>query len=679
MLKFAAVKNTHIKVALLGNPNAGKSSVFNALTGLNQKTGNYSGVTVDRYEGKTSFEQNNQKFSFSIVDLPGIYSLFPKSNDEEIACKTLLDEKEHIDTIVIVVDATNLKRNLLLATQLIDLKFKTVVALNMMDEAESQNIKIDIAGLQETLGVPVIPVDSRHRVGFSKLKEAIVHAKISDSFFYDLNADFMAVHKTYRNFIHHYLFNLNNTAEQNLENADKIYRFNTINYLMAKYVKSPAQLSRKEISSKIDRITTHKVFGYAILLAVLFLVFQFIFYVSEMPMSWIEQAFLQFGNFVSEHLPPGQLNDLLVNGVIAGVSGVVMFVPQIAFLFLFIGLLEDSGYMARASFIMDRIMRPFGLNGRSVIPLISGTACAVPSIMATRSISNVKERLITIFILPLISCSARLPVYTLLISVLYPDSKFLGIFNSKGLALFLLYMIGFAASLITAFFLKRFVKIKETSFFVMEMPVYRFPQWKSIGIMVYNKVKVFISEAGKIILAISIVLWFLSSHGFGEEYNELQAQKETLQTEFSNDTLQLQNIETQLLEQSYIGKLGKVVEPVIKPLGFDWKIGIALITSFAAREVFVGTMATIYQSNSGDNTEGIKEKILRERDENGNLRYTKAVCWSLLLFYAFAMQCMSTLAVVKRETKSWKWVFAQLFFMSGLAYGAAFAAFQLLS
>ncbi|MBX3165402.1 MAG: ferrous iron transport protein B [Bacteroidetes bacterium] len=673
------MQNTHIKVALLGNPNAGKSSLFNALTGLNQKTGNYSGVTVDRYEGKTSFEQNNQKFIFSIVDLPGIYSLFPKSNDEEIACKTLLDEKENIDTVVVVVDATNLKRNLLLATQLIDLKFKTVVALNMIDEAESQNIKIDINGLQETLGVPVIPVDSRHRVGVSKLKEAIVNANVSGSFFYDLNADFISAYKTYREFIHRNLFNLKNDVEQSFENADKIYRFNTINYLMAKYVKSPAQLSRKKISSKIDAVTTHKIFGYAILLAVLFLVFQFIFYVSETPMSWIEQGFLQFGNFVSEHLPKGQLNDLLVNGVIAGVSGVVMFVPQIAFLFLFIGLLEDSGYMARASFIMDRIMRPFGLNGRSVIPLISGTACAVPSIMATRSISNVKERLITIFILPLISCSARLPVYTLLISVLYPDSKFLGIFNSKGVALFSLYLIGFAASLITAFFLKRFVKIKETSFFIMEMPVYRFPQWKSIGIMVYNKVKVFIGEAGKIILAISIVLWFLSSHGFGKEYENLQAQKEKLQTELVQDSLQLINVETELLEQSYIGKLGKVVEPAIKPLGFDWKIGIALITSFAAREVFVGTMATIYQSGSGENTEGIKEKILRERDENGNLRYTKAVCWSLLLFYAFAMQCMSTLAVVKRETKSWKWVLAQLFFMTALAYGSAFAAFQLLS
>ena len=674
-------KNNHLKIALLGNPNAGKSSLFNSLTGLNQKTGNYSGVTVDRYDGKTSFIANGEKFIFSIVDLPGIYSLFPKSNDEEIACKTLLDEKENIDVIVIVVDATNLKRNLLLATQLIDLKFKTVIALNMMDEAESQEILIDIKGLQQTLGAEVVAVDSRHRVGFSQLKQAIVNAKISDSFFYDVNTRLFKDHESYRGFIKHWLLDSKNADKQALENADKIYRFNTINYLMAKYVKSPEQLSRKETTSKIDAVTTHRVFGYVILLCVLFLVFQFIFFISEWPMNWIENAFLTFGDWVRNRLPQGQLNDLVVNGLITGVSGVVMFVPQIAFLFLFIGFLEDSGYMARASFIMDRVMRPFGLNGRSVIPLISGTACAVPSIMATRSISNLKERLITIFILPLISCSARLPVYTLLISVLYPDSKFLGIFNSRGAVLFMLYMLGFAVTLITAFFLKRIVKIKETSFFIMELPVYRWPQLKSISIMVYNKVKVFIREAGKIIMAISIVLWFLSSHGFGKKYDALEAEKVRLEngpvTEVTAPALK--KVETEKLEHSYIGKLGHVIEPVIRPLGFDWKIGIALITSFAAREVFVGTMATIYQSGDAENTEGIKQKLLNEKDEAGNLRYTPAVCWSLLLFYAFAMQCMSTIAVVKRETKSWKWVFGQLAFMSVLAYASAFAAYQLLS
>jgi len=669
----------YLKIALLGNPNAGKSSLFNGLTGLKQKTGNYAGVTVDRQEGTSNFSFNKQKFTFSIVDLPGTYSLFPKSNDEEIACRTLLDADENIDVIVIVADATNLKRNLLLATQLIDLKLRTVVALSMMDEAESQQIKIDLNGFTETLGVEVVPVDSRGMVGFPELKKAIVNARVSSSFFYDINASFLSKEIDYRQFITTSLAHKEET--QVLENKDKIYRFNTINYMVARYVKSPEQLSRKEITSKIDAITTHKVFGYVVLLGVLFLVFQFIFFISEAPMNWIERAFLHFGDFVRALLPKGQLNDLLVNGVIAGISGVVMFVPQIAFLFLFIGFLEDSGYMARASFIMDKVMRRFGLNGKSVIPLISGSACAVPAIMATRSISNLKERLITIFILPLISCSARLPVYTLLIAVLYPDSKFLGVFNSKGLVLFLLYMLGFAVTLITAFFLKRLVKIKETSFFIMELPVYRWPQPRNIGIMVYTKVKVFIAEAGKIILAISIVLWFLSSHGISEKYKELDRQAEVLENTSSTSRVkeELEKLKTQRLEHSFIGNLGHVIEPVIRPLGFDWKIGIALITSFAAREVFVGTMATIYQSGDEENTETIKKKLQSEKDEDGNLMYTPAVCWSLLLFYAFAMQCMSTVAVVKRETKSLKWVFAQLAFMSVLAYASAFMAYQLLS
>ncbi len=671
--------NNHIKVALLGNPNAGKSSLFNGLTGLNQKTGNYAGVTVDRLEGKTSVIVDGVSYPLSIIDLPGIYSLFPKSNDEEIACRTLLDIKEEIDVVVIVADATSLKRNLLLATQVIDLKYKTVLALSMMDEAESQNIKIDIKGLTEILGVDIMPVDSRKQIGFPALKEAIVKARSSSSFFYDINNSSFSEENSYNDFI---VSSLNTEADfKKREDADKIYRFNTINYIIARFVKTPAQLSRKEATAKIDAITTHKVFGYVVLLSVLFLVFQFIFFISEKPMFWIEQMFLKLGDWVATSMPQGQLNDLIVYGVIAGISGVVMFVPQIAFLFLFIGFLEDSGYMARASFIMDKLMRRFGLNGKSVIPLISGTACAVPSIMATRSISNLKERIITIFVLPLISCSARLPVYTLLIAVLYPNDKFLGIFNSKGLVLFLLYMLGFAVTLVTAFFLKKLVKIRETSFFVMELPVYRWPQPKNIAIMVYNKVKVFVLEAGKIILAISVILWFLSTHGYTEKYQALRDRHAAIEAspETPENKEELQQVQTLKLEHSYIGNLGHIIEPAIRPLGFDWKIGIALITSFAAREVFVGTMATIYQSADNENTEGIKQKLLKEKNEWGQPQYSRAVCWSLLLFYAFAMQCMSTIAVVKRETKSWKWVFAQLIFMSTLAYLSAFTAYQVLA
>lgn len=667
-------------MALLGNPNAGKSSLFNGLTGLNQKTGNYAGVTVDRLEGTARFELNNEDWTIRVVDLPGIYSLYPKSADEWIACKTLLDPSENLDLIVIVADATNLKRSLLLVTQLIDLKFKAVLALSMSDEAKAQNIEIDMEGLQKTLGIPIVPVDSRHQIGFDALRQAIVTARISDSYFHDLQKSSAEPETAYRDFIKSSIDHPEGLSKQ-LEDADKIYRFNTINYMMARFVKSPEQLSRKEVSSKIDAVTTHRIFGYLVLLLVLFLVFQFIFFISETPMGWIESGFLQLGDYVHDALPPGQLNDLLVNGVIAGISGVLMFVPQIAFLFLFIGFLEDSGYMARASFIMDKVMRRFGLNGKSVIPLISGTACAVPSIMATRSISNLKERLITIFILPLISCSARLPVYTLLIAVLYPDQKFLGVFNAKGLVLFLLYMLGFVVTLLTAYVLTKVVKIKETSFFVMELPVYRWPQPRNIGIMVFNKVKVFVREAGTIILAISIVLWFLSTHGnsadyqrYNQEYANITAMPATDSTDAA-----LKIIEANRLESSFIGQLGHVIEPVIRPLGFDWKIGIALITSFAAREVFVGTMATIYQSAGDENDEGIREKLKNEKKIDGTPQYSRAVCWSLLFFYAFAMQCISTMAVVKRETKSWKWVLVQLVFMTGLAYLSASAVYHILS
>ncbi|MGZ4042014.1 MAG: ferrous iron transport protein B [Bacteroidia bacterium] len=664
-----------MRVALIGNPNAGKSSLFNALTGLNQKTGNYSGVTVDKLEGQVTFKTAEDTYQFSITDLPGTYSLHPKTIDEKIACDFLLNNKDEIDVLVIVVDATNLKRNLLLATQAIDLKYKTVLALNMMDEAQKQNIMIDMDGLESVLGVEVIPTDSRHHVGIDNLKKAIVRAKASDSFFYDISFKQKNKAFNYEEYLH-------DASSENPEeiNSDQLYRFNTINYIVTKFVKTPRQLSIKETTSKIDAITTHKVFGYVFLLLVLFLVFQFIFYVAEYPMSWIESIFIQTQSFVAESLPKGQLNDLFTNGILSGISGVVIFIPQIALLFLFIGILEDSGYMARASFIMDKLMRRFGLNGKSVIPLMSGTACAVPSIMATRTIGSYKERLITVFILPLMSCSARLPVYTLIIALVYPDNSFLWIFNVKGLVLFAMYLLGFVATLSTAFVMQKLVKVKETAFFVMELPVYRWPQAKNISILVLNKVKVFVFDAGKIILAISVILWFLSSHGPGQKFENLSAEigkAESAASATSKETIHA--LKAEQLKYSYVGRLGHFIEPVIKPLGFDWKIGIALITSFAAREVFVGTMATIYGVNQDEEGSSIKQNLQNEKNANGTPMYTMAVCWSLLLFYAFALQCISTIATVKRETNSWKWPMLQLIFMTSLAYLSSFLVYRALS
>lgn len=663
----------NINVALVGNPNSGKSTLFNSLTGLSQKTGNYAGVTVDKHIG--NFTHNN--IHITLTDLPGTYSLFPKSLDEEVACKAILNSStEEIDVIVIVADASNVKRHLLLATQIIDLKKPCVLALNMIDEAEKQNIVIYKNELENLLGIPVVNVNSRNKVGLKELKDSILNAKISNSLFYDLEK-LSKLNPTFNNYKEVIEGQFTNNLEEHkkieqFEKEDNISRFTKLNYITAKCVKKPEQLN-KSITQKLDAIFTHKFFGFAFFFLILFIVFQFVFFVSDIPMTWIEEGFAAFMNFTANALPKGELNDLIVNGILAGISGIVIFIPQIALLFFFISVLEDTGYMARASFILDKVMRKFGLNGKSVIPMISSVACAIPSIMSTRTISNWKSRIITILVTPLISCSARLPVYTLIISIMFKDERTIYGFNYKGIVLMGMYLLGFAAAFIASYILKLVLKTKEKNYFIMELPVYRMPQWQSVGTLVFKKINLFLFNAGKIILAISVILWFLTSHAPNDAFKKLEEQAAV--SKISDNDLQAQK-----LESSYAGILGKKIEPAIEPIGFDWKIGISLITSFAAREVFVGTMATIYSSGDSDNTETLREKLSSEKNIITHKPvYTNAVCWSLLVFYAFAMQCMSTLATTYSETKHWKWPFIQLVFMSVLAYGSSFIVFNLLS
>ncbi len=668
-----------ITIALIGNPNSGKSTLFNSLTGLNQRTGNYPGVTVDKHTGYTRHQSGEEYYQYTILDLPGTYSLFPKSIDEEVACKALLGQDgEKPGVVVIVADASHLKRHLLLATQVMDLKMPSVLVLNMIDEAEKEGISINTQELEKILGIDVIPVNSRNKQGLQELKEAIAHAKTPYVDFYHKEklARLSPVPADYRSLIASQ-FGAASPAYKDFEAADNLHRYSQINYIMARCVKLPEQASRS-LTQKLDNLFTHRIFGYVFFLLVLFIIFQFIFFIAEYPMAWIEMGFSKLMGLTAEALPQGKLNDLLVNGVLAGLSGIVVFVPQIALLFFFIAVLEDTGYMARVSFILDRLMRRFGLNGRSVIPMISSVACAVPSIMSTRTISNWKERLITILVTPLISCSARLPVYTLLISMMFAADKHAGFFNYSGVVLMGMYLLGFGTALLAAFMLRFMLRAREKSYFIMELPVYRRPQWQTVGVTVLGKIRVFLLDAGKIIMAISIILWFLTTHAPGNRFEAIEQHAAATRQDSTRRMDKV--VAAEKLESSYAGILGKKIEPVIRPLGFDWKIGIALITSFAAREVFVGTMATIYSAGDSDNTESIRRKMENEiNPRTGRPQYTTAVCWSLLIFYAFAMQCMSTLAVTWRETKHWKWPLVQLIFMTGLAYLSSFVVYTALS
>ena len=686
-----------MKIALAGNPNSGKSTLFNSLTGLNQQVGNYPGITVDKKTGTCTLSSD---IKAEIIDLPGTYSLYPKSLDEKVSQDILCDitNLDYPEVTVIIADSSNLRKSLLLLTQIIDLKMKVVLALNMLDVSRDLGIVIDKDVLSEELGIPVVSINARKHEGLQNLKDTILDVSYPKKTIFSVSTLFPVLiaegnnirgkENDYATFLSLCKQKLNNNSAVKIKlevlskdegfnptrslATETVRRYKEIDKILAKCIGENTALIKRNFTKRIDDLLLHPVLGYLFFLLVLFFVFQAIFSWSQLPMEWIDNAFSFFRNWVATNMPQGMLNDLIVNGILAGLGGIMIFVPQIAFLFAFIAFLEDTGYMARVSFITDKILRGFGLNGRSIIPLLSGAACAVPAIMSARTISSSKERLITIFVVPLMSCSARLPVYTLIISMMIPETASWGMFNVQGLVMMAFYLLGFIAALLTAFVLKFIIKQKEKGYYVMEMPSYKIPDYKTVIYTIIEKVKVFLFDAGKIIIAISIVLWVLSSYAPSGAFDRIEQ-------EYANVENAEVVIPSKKLEVSYAGMIGKSIEPAIKPLGFDWRIGISLITSFAAREVFVGTMSTIYSVGGTDNY-SIKQKLKSAKNlETGEVFFTTAVGISLMLFYAFSMQCMSTIAVVYRETKGWKWPLIQLLYMSVLAYMSSFIAYSILS
>lgn len=650
-----------MKVALVGNPNSGKTSIFNHLTGLNQKVGNYPGITVDKKFGAMIGSKEVQ-----VLDLPGTYSVYPKSQDEEIVSQVLSDHshEDHPDLVVVVVDITNLERNLLLYSQIHDMGLPTIIALNMMDLAERKGVVVNTGKLTELFQTAgTIQLNARKGTNIDQLKEAIDQfQRVEKSLVPIIEGEFEEGQ-------------VNISSDTQDVWAEKRY---TRIRQMLKFCMQKAE-QKESTTLKFDKLITHPIFGYAFFLGLLFIIFQTIYAWSEWPMDLIDSVFVNLSQWTKANLPDGVLTNLIAEGIIPGLGGVVIFIPQIALLFCFIFLMEESGYMARVVFIMDRFMRPFGLNGRSVVPLMSGVACAIPAIMATRTIDHWKERLITIMVTPLMSCSARLPVYTLLIAVVVPDTN-IGFFNLKGIVLMGMYLIGIVAALLASVVFRFIIKSRQKSFLIMELPGYKIPRWNNLIITIFEKVKVFVWEAGKVIMAISVVLWVLASYGPPGRIDEAVSQISVPQNQELLDDYESE-VASVSLANSYIGIIGHGIEPIIRPLGYNWQIGIALITSFAAREVFVGSMATIY--SVGEDFEEDVSLINRMKNEvnpnTGGKVYTLASGLSLMLFYAFAMQCMSTIAIVLRETKSWKWPLIQLTYMSALAYLSALVAFQILS
>ena len=699
-----------IRVALVGNPNTGKSTLFNVLTGLNQKIGNFPGVTVEK---KVGYCQLPDGRNAEIVDLPGTYSLYPKSQDESIVFSILADKANPLtpDLVVVILDASNLKRNLLLYSQVADLKIPVIIALNMMDLAKKARIIIDIDLFAKKLGVPVVPISARKTEGIDALKTAISYANkialqedsidvksLAPNLIWQISEEFKIDNPYFALQLAHQHEHLkflsaeesarieelelqHSFHSQKAQGAETIARYSFINDLLYDTIKKPDNAYDETISNKIDKVLTHKVFGFVIFFAILLFMFQAIFSWAAYPMGLIENLFMWIQDSLHHALPAGPLTSLLVDGVIAGLSGVMVFIPQIAILFAFISILEDTGYMSRVTFMMDKLMRKVGLNGKSVVPLIGGFACAVPSIMSTRTIENWKDRMITIMVTPLVTCSARLPVYTLLIALVVPNRNVWWLFNLQGLALTGMYVFSLISAIVVAWVFKFILKGRERGYFIMELPVYRMPRWNNVAYSMYDRSKAFVLQAGKVIIAVSVILWVLASYGPGNRFEKID--QKYRQPQYVNtmkpDSLK-RVIGSEKLENSYAGVLGHVIEPAIKPLGFDWKIGIALITSFAAREVFVGTMATIYSVNgSPDKIDSVQEKMRQAKNtQTGQPVFTLGVAFSLMMFYAFAMQCASTVAVVYRETKNWRWPAIQFAYMTVLAYVASLVAYNVL-
>lgn len=669
------------QVLLVGNPNVGKSTVFNALCNTKQKTGNYAGVTVSSHSGNYTYKNEEVE----IIDLPGSYSIYPSSEDEAIFSKFLLEGQSDFAGVIYILEALSLKRGLLLFQQIQDLGVPMILVVNQMDQAERRGVNIDIKKFSEALNIKIIQTNAKEQLGIEAIQEAVLNndfKKTEDPSFEipSGHKDFLKKVSGHHQFENHYkawmslslatdVNALNSATDlisdpeakslvpKRLQVQEVVRRYQNIDKILSDVISKKPQF-KELLTEKLDKVLVHPFWGYIVFLMILLIIFQSVFFIAEYPMNWIDEFFAWLSAFSGEHLPEGPINSLISDGIVPGLGGIIIFAPQIGILLYFLYLLEDSGYMARVIFLMDRFLRPFGLNGKSIVPLVSGTACAIPAVISTRNIENFRERLLTILVTPFMTCSARLPVYSIIIGLIISDKTIFGI-QYKALVLLGMYLLGFFVALLSAAILKGFIKNKGKTYLVMDLPTYKKPLFGYDLKMVLGKVWDFITGAGKIIFIVSIIIWFLSYFGPKQSPDQIVA------TDVK-------------LDHSYLAKMGKAIEPAIAPLGYDWKMGVGILTSFVAREVFVGTMSTLY-SLDDDAPEGkVIDKMRQDVKPNGEKVFSFATGISILLFYAFAMQCISTVAVVYRETKSWKWTGFQMVMMTGLAYFVSMIVYQIL-